>query len=98
VETHFICVIFGGGLESARQINRDLSSTRHDAVQHDVEVESDYGLIRDVGFGRRAMEFRWHLIDRGNYYDLFLVPAADAAQNHGVQVIWNPCITVGLTI
>ncbi len=79
------------GFESACQINGD--SQRLDmisAVQHDVEADSDYGLIRDLGIRSARDGIRWHLIDRGNHYDFAsLRPMANAAENHGVQVIWN---------
>jgi UDP-galactopyranose mutase len=79
------------GFESACQINRH--GRRLDmiaAVQHDSEAEQDYGLIRGLGFRSARDGVRWHLVDRGSHYDFSsLQPLANAAQRHGVQVIWN---------
>ena len=92
METHSSFASFWmAGFESACQINRhgqrlDMVS----AVQHDVEAESDYSLIRNFGFRSARDGIRWHLVDRGNHYDFAsLIPVANAAQNQGVQVIWN---------
>lgn len=79
------------GFESACQVNRD--GERLDmiaAVQHDSEAEADYSLIRDLGFRTTRDGIRWHLIERGKRYDFSsLLPLARAAENRGVQVIWN---------
>ncbi len=79
------------GFESACHINS--LGQRLDmiaAVQHDSEADHDYGLIRQMGMRSARDGVRWHLIDRGGRYDFAsLLPLADAAQQHGVQVVWN---------
>jgi len=81
------------GFESACHINR--SGARLDlisATQHDRQIEEDYVRLREVGFRAVREGMRWHLIDRGRRMDFStVVPMAAAAEQQGMQVLWNLC-------
>ncbi len=82
-----------GGFESACHING--SGKRLDMIaltQHDVQVESDYARVREMGISSVREAVRWHLIEHGGKFDFSslasMVRAADAA---GLQVGWTLC-------
>ncbi len=81
------------GYESATHIN--IHGTRLDivaAVQHDRQVADDYALLRTVGIQTARDAVRWHLVDRAGQYDFSsLAPFVAAAQQHGIQVLWDLC-------
>lgn len=81
------------GFESACHINSQ--GVRLDmlaSTQHDVQAAEDYGLLREMGFRTARDGIRWHRIDRAGHYDFSsLAPMVQAAQKHGIQVIWNLC-------
>lgn len=81
------------GFESASHIN--LHRKRLDmvaATQHDRFADEDYARLAEFGIRTARDGVRWYLTDRGGKYDFSsLVPIADAADRHGVQVIWNLC-------
>lgn len=84
-----------GGYECATHINS--FGQRLDmiaGVQHDVQVEHDYQLLKTVGMHVARDGVRWHLIDRqgGARYDWSsFAPMFQAAQRQRVQVIWDIC-------
>ncbi len=83
------------GFESACHINRhgvrlDLMS----ATQHDRELEADYAMVRELGFGVVRESVRWHLVDPegGRRLDFSTVrPMLEAARRQGVQILWTLC-------
>ena len=81
------------GFESSSHISR--TGTRLDlidATQHDLFASDDYALLRSVGIKTVRDAMRWHLIDRGSHYDFSsLAPMVEAAQQQGVQLIWDIC-------
>jgi len=81
------------GFESACHINR--AGQRLDMLaitQHDREVSYDYALLRSVGIQAARDGIRWHLIEQAGQYDFSsLAPMVEAANQHGIQVIWNIC-------
>jgi hypothetical protein len=84
-----------GGYECATQINA--FGERLDmiaSVQHDVQAEQDYALLKTVGIESARDGARWHLIDNagnGNYDWSSFEPMFEAAQRQGIQVIWDIC-------
>ncbi len=81
-----------GGFESATHITD--CSERLDmiaATQHDRFVLEDYGRLVTVGIGTVRDSMRWHLIERrpGRFDFSSVAPFVDAAQRHGVQVVWD---------
>jgi beta-glucosidase/6-phospho-beta-glucosidase/beta-galactosidase len=81
------------GFEGASHINS--SGKRLDMVhstQHDLLVDSDYSMLRDVGIQVVRESVRWHLIERYGQFDFSsLDPMLRAANENGVQVIWTLC-------
>ena len=81
------------GYECACQINQQ--GERLDMIaglQHDQQAASDYALLGQVGIRTARDGVRWHLIDRGGQYDFSsFVPMLRAAQNAGIQMIWDLC-------
>src|SRR5947207_12045444 len=61
------------------------------ATGHDRHVLSDYGLCKRLGFGTLRDGLRWHLIEKttGRYDWSSWMPALEAAEQAGVQVIWD---------
>ncbi len=61
------------------------------ATGHDKHVLEDYQLCRRLGFGTLRDGLRWHLIEKspGNYDWSSWLPALEAAEEAGVQVIWD---------
>lgn len=84
-----------GGYESATHINT--AGFRLDmiaGVQHDVQVEHDYKLLKSMGMFVARDAVRWHLVDHagnGEYDWSSFAPMFEAAQRQGVQVIWDVC-------
>jgi UDP-galactopyranose mutase len=81
------------GFEGASHINS--SGKRLDMVHsthHDILVDSDYAMLRDVGIQVVRESVRWHLIERYGQFDFSsLDPMLRAANENGVQVIWTLC-------
>lgn len=81
------------GFEGASHINS--SGKRLDMIhstQHDLLVDSDYAMLRDVGIQVVRESVRWHLIERYGQFDFSsLDPMLRAANENGVQVIWTLC-------
>jgi len=61
------------------------------ATRHDVHVDEDYRRLREVGIFAAREAIRWPLVDRGGgRYDFSSVaPFVRAAQENGVEVIWD---------
>jgi hypothetical protein len=82
------------GFEAATHRNsKDVRLDMIHGVQHDVQAESDYALIKTQGMQCARDGVRWHLIDRGNgQYDFCsLIPMLEAARRQQVHVIWDLC-------
>lgn len=80
------------GFESATHITD--CSERLDmlaATQHDRYVDEDYARLPAVGIRTVRDTMRWHLIERRPHRFDFasVVPFLEAAQRHGIQVIWD---------
>ena len=82
---------FLAGFESACHINRaGLRLNMLELTQHDRQVFSDYELLR--GFNIRTVRdgICWPLIERAGAYDFSsFAPMLAAANQQGMQVIWN---------
>lgn len=79
-----------GGFEGSTGFNRHGQwIDQVAATQHDLEVDADYGRLRDAGILTAREVVRWPLVDRGGgRYDFSsLNPFLDAAEKHGVEVI-----------
>src|SRR5947199_4884071 len=63
------------------------------ATQHDTFARQDYRRLREQGIGTARDGIRWHLIERSPYqYDFSsALPMVCAAQDEGVQVMWDLC-------
>jgi beta-glucosidase/6-phospho-beta-glucosidase/beta-galactosidase len=61
------------------------------ATGHDKHVLNDYRQCRDLGFGTLRDGLRWHLIEKapGQYDWSSWRPMLEAAEEAGVQVIWD---------
>jgi len=61
------------------------------ATGHDKHILQDYRLCRQLGFGTLRDGLRWHLIEKspGKYDWSSWLPALEAAERAGVQVIWD---------
>jgi beta-glucosidase/6-phospho-beta-glucosidase/beta-galactosidase len=81
------------GFESACHINRARQRLDMLAItQHDQQVRTDYNLLRDIGIKTARDGIRWHLVERAGQYDFSsLAPMVEAANDLGIQVIWNIC-------
>lgn len=81
------------GFEGACHIN--IAGHRLDmlaANQHDHYVKQDYALIKAQGIEAARDGVRWHLIERDGAFDFSsLAPFVEAAEEHGIQVIWTLC-------
>src|SRR6185436_17403760 len=61
-------------------------------TQHDRFVREDYRLLQDFQISSVRDAIRWHLVDRGCCYDFSsFTPMFQAAQENGIQVIWDLC-------
>jgi beta-glucosidase/6-phospho-beta-glucosidase/beta-galactosidase len=61
------------------------------ATSHDKHVAQDYAACRDLGFTTLRDGLRWHLIEKspGKYDWSSWMPALEAAERIGMQVIWD---------
>jgi len=83
---------FQAGFECASHRRRD--AVRLDllrATGHDRHVLRDYKQCEQLGFGTLRDGLRWHLIEKatGKYDWSSWLPALEAAQEAGVEVIWD---------
>ncbi len=83
---------FQAGFECASHRRRD--AVRLDllrATGHDRHVLRDYKQCKQLGFGTLRDGLRWHLIEKaaGKYDWSSWLPALEAAQEAGVEVIWD---------
>jgi beta-glucosidase/6-phospho-beta-glucosidase/beta-galactosidase len=83
---------FMAGFECSSHRRRD--GVRLDlikATSHDKHVLRDYRLCRELGFTTLRDGLRWHLIgkSRGRYDWSSWLPMLEAAEQAGVQVIWD---------
>ncbi len=61
-------------------------------TQHDLQARTDYELLKTVGILTARDVVRWHLVDKGSRFDFSpVIPLAEAAEQAGIQVIWNLC-------
>jgi beta-glucosidase/6-phospho-beta-glucosidase/beta-galactosidase len=62
------------------------------ATQHDRRVAEDYAALGPWHIRTVREGMRWHLIDRQGRYDFTSVrPMLEAAEKHGIEVLWNLC-------
>jgi beta-glucosidase/6-phospho-beta-glucosidase/beta-galactosidase len=82
-----------GGFEASCHINR--SGERVDMIavtQHDLQAREDYKLLRSFGITSARDAVRWHLVDSGGRYNFSsFVPMLQAANEQGMQVVWDLC-------
>ena len=83
---------FQAGFECSSHRRRD--GVRLDLIRatgHDRHVLQDYRLCRQLGFRTVRDGLRWHLIEKspGNYDWSSWLPALEAAERTGLQVIWD---------
>ena len=83
---------FLAGFECSSQRRRD--GVRLDLVRatgHDRHSVQDYRLCRELGFKTLRDGLRWHLIEKspGKYDWSSWIPALEAAEQAGVEVIWD---------
>jgi len=83
---------FQAGFECASHRRRD--GVRLDLIRatgHDRHVLSDYRLCKQLGLGTIRDGLRWHLIEKspGEYDWSSWLPALEAAERAGVQIIWD---------
>jgi hypothetical protein len=83
---------FQAGFECSSHRRRD--GVRLDlirATSHDTHVLRDYRQCRELGFGTIRDGLRWHLIEKspGRYDWSSWLPALEAAEEFGVQIIWD---------
>ncbi|HEY6662767.1 MAG TPA: hypothetical protein VIZ66_07575 [Sphingomicrobium sp.] len=83
---------FQAGFECSSHRRRD--GVRLDlirATSHDRHVRGDYRQCKDLGFGTIRDGLRWHAIEKspGQYDWSSWLPALEAAEEVGLQVIWD---------
>ena len=81
-----------GGFESACQINtRGVRIDMLAATQHDVRVREDFDLVKSVGMRVVRDGVRWPCVEvtPGHYDWSSFLPMVRAAEEKGVQVMWN---------
>jgi hypothetical protein len=83
---------FQAGFECSSHRRRD--GVRLDLIRatgHDKHVLQDYQQCRELGFGTVRDGLRWHLIEKlpGKYDWSSWLPALEAAERTGLQVIWD---------
>jgi beta-glucosidase/6-phospho-beta-glucosidase/beta-galactosidase len=83
---------FQAGFECSSHRRRD--GVRLDLIRatgHDRHVLQDYRQLRQLGFGTVRDGLRWHLIEQspGKYDWSSWLPALEAAEQTGMQVIWD---------
>ena len=89
---HTFASFFAAGFECSSHRRRD--GVRLDlirATSHDKHVLGDYALCRKLGFRTVRDGLRWHLIEKasGVYDWSSWMPALEAAEQVGMQVIWD---------
>src|SRR5581483_5473267 len=81
------------GYESACQVNR--AGARLDmlvSTQHDRQAADDYALLATVGIRTARDGIRWNRVDQSGQFDFSsFAPMLEAAQQHGLQMIWSLC-------
>ena len=82
---------FLAGFESACHINRAGERLNMlQCTQHDQQVDTDYELLRSFNIRTVRDGTCWPLIERSGQFDFSsLAPMVDAAERHGMQVLWN---------
>src|ERR1700755_2994128 len=80
------------GFECASHRRRD--GVRLDLIRatgHDSHVLQDYRQCKQLGFGTLRDGLRWHLIEKsaGKYDWSSWLPALEAAEQAGVEIIWD---------
>jgi beta-glucosidase/6-phospho-beta-glucosidase/beta-galactosidase len=83
---------FQAGFECSSHRRRD--GVRLDLIRatgHDRHVVQDYRILKKLGFGTLRDGLRWHLIEKspGKYDWSSWLPALEAAEDVGLQVIWD---------
>jgi len=83
---------FMAGFECSSHRRRD--GVRLDLIRatgHDKHIFQDYRLCRELGFRTLRDGLRWHLIEKapGKYDWSSWLPALEAAERVGVQIIWD---------
>ena len=83
---------FQAGFECSSHRRRD--GVRLDlirATSHDRHVDSDYRQCAELGLLTLRDGLRWHLIEQspGRYDWSSWLPALEAAERHGLQIIWD---------
>ena len=95
VSSHFgktFASFFQAGFECSSHRRRD--GVRLDLIRatgHDKHVRQDYRQCRQLGFATLRDGLRWHLIEKspGSYDWSSWLPALEAAEQAGVEVIWD---------
>jgi beta-glucosidase/6-phospho-beta-glucosidase/beta-galactosidase len=60
------------------------------ATQHDGQIREDYRLLHDAGIYAVRESIRWPLVDRRGRYNFgSVLPALEAANETGIDVIWD---------
>ena len=90
--SHRFASFFQAGFECASHRRRD--GVRLDLIRatgHDRHVVQDYRLCKELGFGTVRDGLRWHLIEKapGRYDWSSWLPALEAAEQAGIEVIWD---------
>jgi beta-glucosidase/6-phospho-beta-glucosidase/beta-galactosidase len=83
---------FLAGFESACHINKaGLRLNMLQLTQHDLQVSGDYELLRSFNIRTVRDGTCWPLIEKqpGNFDFSSLAPMVEAANQHGMQVLWN---------
>ena len=88
----YFASFFQAGFECSSHRRRD--GVRLDLIRatgHDKHVLRDYRLCKDLGFDTIRDGLRWHLIEKvpGKYDWSSWMPALEAAEHVGLQVIWD---------
>src|SRR5215470_8475880 len=83
---------FMAGFECSSHRRRD--GVRLDLIRatgHARHASNDYRLLKELGFSTLRDGLRWHLIEKvpGKYDWSSWMPMLEAAQEAGVQVIWD---------
>ncbi len=62
-------------------------------VQHDRFADADYAMLAHLGFRTARDGIRWYLIEKrpGEYDSASVEPLRQAAERHGLFVIWDIC-------
>ena len=61
------------------------------ATGHDVFANRDFARLNEIGLRTAREGLRWHLIEtrRGRYDFSSVAPMLEAAQRHGIQILWD---------